>query len=116
MLPPTSTLSAYLVKKDVKPTLKATGKLQGLRPGFIVTFIHCSVQWGTETIINNSGIAVTMPLAYADTTYKILITHNNGILSSSVVPLSVGYINPTYFYVSNNIGENPNFFWVTVGK
>ena len=74
------------------------------------------VQWGTETIINNSGIAVTMPLAYADTTYKILITHNNGILSSSVVPLSVGYINPTYFYVSNNIGENPNFFWVTVGK
>lgn len=57
-----------------------------------------------------------MPLAYADTTYKILITHNNGISSSSVVPLSVGYINPTYFYVSNNIGENPNFFWVTVGK
>ena len=55
-----------------------------------------------------------MPLAYADTTYKILITHNNGILSSSVVPLSVGYINPTYFYVSNNIGENPNFFWLIV--
>lgn len=74
------------------------------------------VQWGTETIINNSGIAVTMPLAYADTTYKILITHNNGVSTSSVVPLSVGYINPTYFYVSNNIGENPNFFWVTVGK
>lgn len=74
------------------------------------------VQWGTETIINNSGIAVTMPLAYADTTYKILITHNNGVLSSSVVPLSVGYINPTYFYVSNNIGENPNFFWVTIGR
>lgn len=74
------------------------------------------VQWGTETIINNSGISVTMPLAYADTTYKILITHNNGVLSSSVVPLSVGYINPTYFYVSNNIGENPNFFWVTIGR
>ena len=74
------------------------------------------VQWGTETIINNSGIAVTMPLAYQDTAYKILVTHNNGILSSSVVPLSVGYINPTYFYVSNNISENPNFFWVTIGR
>ena len=73
-------------------------------------------QWGTETIINNSGISVTMPLAYQDTAYKILVTHNNGILSSSVVPLSVGYINPTYFYVSNNIGENPNFFWVTIGQ
>ena len=79
-------------------------------------FLSVGRQWGTETIINNSGIAVTMPLAYADTTYKILITHNNGVLSSSVVPLSVGYINPTYFYVSNNIGENPNFFWVTLGK
>ncbi|WP_301962272.1 hypothetical protein, partial [uncultured Megasphaera sp.] len=29
---------------------------------------HCTLQWGTETIINNSGIAVTMPLAYTDTT------------------------------------------------
>ncbi len=74
------------------------------------------IQWGTETIINNSGISVTMPLAYQDTAYKILVTHNNGILSSSVVPMSVGDINPTYFYVSNNIGENPNFFWVTIGR
>lgn len=73
------------------------------------------LQWGTETIINSSGIAITMPLTYQNTTYKIFVTHNNGVLSSSVVPLSVGYINPTYFYVSNNIGENPNFLWITVG-
>ena len=74
------------------------------------------VQWGTETIVNNSGIAVTMQLAYQDATYKIFVTHNNGTLSTSVVPLSVGYINPTYFYVSNNVGENPSFFWATLGK
>ena len=57
-----------------------------------------------------------MPLAYQDATYKIFVTHNNGTLSTSVVPLSVGYINPTYFYVSNNVGENPSFFWATLGK
>ena len=99
--------------------LNASGvKYSMAQNGYIClgSFGSLIIQWGTETIINNSGIAVTMPLAYADTTYKILITHNNGVLSSSVVPLSVGYINPTYFYVSNNIGENPNFFWVTIGR
>lgn len=104
----------------LKMVLNASGvKYSMAQNGYICLgefFGGLIIQWGTETIINNSGIAVTMPLAYADTTYKILITHNNGVLSSSVVPLSVGYINPTYFYVSNNIGENPNFFWVTIGR
>lgn len=72
-------------------------------------------QWGTITITNSSGIVITMPLTYQNTNYKILITHNNGILPTSVVPLSVGYINPNYFYVSNNVNQNPNVLWVTLG-
>ena len=72
-------------------------------------------QWGIITITNSSGIVITMPLTYQNTNYKILITHNNGILPTSVVPLSVGYINPNYFYVSNNINQNPNVLWVTLG-
>lgn len=56
-----------------------------------------------------------MPLTYKNINYKILVTHNNGVLPTSVVPLSVGYINPNYFYVSNNIGQNPNVLWVTLG-
>lgn len=104
----------------LKMVLNASGvKYSMAQNGYICLgsfFGGLILQWGTETIVNNSGIAVTMPLAYADATYKIFVTHNNGTLSTSVVPLSVGYINPTYFYVSNNVGENPSFFWATLGK
>ncbi len=85
----------------------------------LISFVnpHCTStkQWGTITITNSSGIVITMPLTYQNTNYKILITHNNGTLPTSVVPLSVGYINPNYFYVSNNINQNPNVLWVTLG-
>lgn len=43
-------MSAYLVKKDVKLVLKDIGKLQGLRPGLIVTFIHCTEQWVKQLV------------------------------------------------------------------
>ena len=68
MLPPTSTLSAYLVKKDVKPTLKATGKLQGLRPGFIVTFIHCFPYFVTAM---KNAVPVVIPFASTICIYPV---------------------------------------------
>ena len=71
MLPPTSTLSAYLVKKDVKPTLKATGKLQGLRPGFIVTFIHCSVQW----IYLQDEKQRILPISFSNAAFSAVVSH-----------------------------------------
>lgn len=82
------------------------GKLFG---GFIL-------QWGTETITNSSGIIVSLPISYQDAGYKAFTSHNNGTDATSIVPLSVGYINATYFYVSNNINANPAFFWATWGR
>ena len=72
-------------------------------------------QWGSATISDTKGIVVNIPITYTNTNYKILVTHNNGILPTSVVSLSVGYINPNYFYVSNNINQNPNVLWITIG-
>ena len=98
------------------PALGITGLMA--QNGYICLgklFGNLILQWGTITITDKNGISVTMPLTYKNTNYKILVTHNNGVLPTSVVPLSVGYINPNYFYVSNNIGQNPNVLWVTLG-
>ena len=67
--------------------------------------------WGTD----NTGATVTLPISYPNANYKALVTHYNGVLPTSVVPLSVGYINAGTFYVSNNSNENPAVFWVTIG-
>lgn len=61
-------MSAYLVKKDVKLVLKDIGKLQGLRPGLIVTFIHCTEQWGKAPYENLVATA-TFAIAFSNTDY-----------------------------------------------
>ena len=73
------------------------------------------LQWGKTTITNKATVLVTLPIAYSNATYKILVTHYNGTTPSSVVSLSVGYQYPTYFQVANNKGENPAIYWVTFG-
>ena len=73
------------------------------------------ISWGRVTITNNATVLVTLPLAYSNVTYIIEVTHYNGITSSSVVSLSVGYQYPTYFQIANNKNENPAVYWFTIG-
>lgn len=74
------------------------------------------VQWGLGQVSNNVGIAISLPIAHANSDYKILVTHYNGITPDSVVSLSVGQRKESDFYVSNKTNDNPAFFWVTIGQ
>ena len=73
-------------------------------------------QWGLGQVSNNVGIAISLPIAHANSGYKILVTHYNGVMPDSVVSLSVGQREESHFYVSNKTNDNPAFFWVTIGQ
>jgi hypothetical protein len=113
-------IGTFIVSMLGKQTLDALGvKYLMDQNGYICfgsLFGGLILQWGMSNITNNSGIVVTMPLAYTNTGYKVFTSHDNGVTATSVVPLSVGHITETYFYASNNTNENPAFFWMTIGN
>lgn len=74
------------------------------------------VQWGLGQVSNNVGITISLPISHANSGYKILVTHYNGVTPNSVVSLSVGQREESHFYVSNKTNDNPAFFWVTIGQ
>ena len=74
------------------------------------------VQWGLGQVSNNVGITISLPISHANSGYKILVTHYNGVTPDSVVSLSVGQREESHFYVSNKTNDNPAFFWVTIGQ
>ena len=82
----------------------------------IVSVPHCSVQWGLGQVSNSVGITISLPVSHANSGYKILVTHYNGVTPDSVVSLSVGQREKVHFYVSNKTNDNPAFFWVTIGQ
>ena len=73
------------------------------------------VQWGLGQVSNNVGITISLPISHANSDYKILVTHYNGVTPDSVVSLSVGQRKESDFYVSNKTNDNPAFFWFTIG-
>ena len=73
-------------------------------------------QWGLGQVSNNVGITISLPISHANSGYKILVTHYNGVTPDSVVSLSVGQREESHFYVSNKTNDNPAFFWVTIGQ
>jgi len=98
------------------PALGITGLMA--QNGYICLgklFGNLILQWGNGLITDKTGIIVYLPINYNNTNYRVFLTHYNGITPTSVIPLSVGYINKTYFYTSNNQSQNPSFFWFTIG-
>lgn len=83
----------------------------GLVPPFLST-----LQWGLGQVSNNVGITISLPISHANSDYKILVTHYNGVTPDSVVSLSVGQRKESDFYVSNKTNDNPAFFWFTIGQ
>lgn len=78
---------------------------------------HCRLaQWGLGQVSNNVGITISLPISHANSDYKILVTHYNGVTPDSVVSLSVGQRKESDFYVSNKTNDNPAFFWFTIGQ
>lgn len=73
-------------------------------------------QWGLGQVSNNVGITISLPISHANSGYKILVTHYNGVTPDSVVLLSVGQRKESDFYVSNKTNDNPAFFWFTIGQ
>jgi hypothetical protein len=73
-------------------------------------------QWGLGQVSNNVGITISLPISHANSGYKILVTHYNGVTPDSVVSLSVGQRKESDFYVSNKTNDNPAFFWFTIGQ
>ena len=73
-------------------------------------------QWGLGQVSNNVGITISLPISHANSGYKILVTHYNGVTPDSVVSLSVGQCKESDFYVSNKTNDNPAFFWFTIGQ
>lgn len=78
--------------------------------------LFASKQWGLGQVSNNVGITISLPISHANSDYKILVTHYNGVAPNSVVSLSVGQREESHFYVSNKTNDNPAFFWVTIGQ
>lgn len=80
--------------------------------------LGCSLhkQWGLGQVSNNIGITISLPISHANSGYKILVTHYNGVTPDSVVSLSVGQRKESDFYVSNKTNDNPAFFWFTIGQ
>ena len=81
----------------------------------INTISNLIINWGQTYISNNSGVVVTFANSFSNTQYSLTATHNNGETANSVVALSMGYKNPTYCYISNNIGQNPAFMYIAIG-
>ena len=82
----------------------------------IIPVPHCTLQWGLGQVSNNVGITISLPISHANSGYKILVTHYNGVTPDSVVSLSVGQRKESDFYVSNKTNDNPAFFWFTIGQ
>ena len=74
------------------------------------------INWGQTKITNNSGVVTSFAHSFSNDAYSLTATHHNGESANSVVALSMGYKNPTYCYISNNIGENPAFMYIAIGE
>lgn len=74
------------------------------------------IQWGkSEANAPSGGVRlVYFPLSVDSEKCKIIVTHYNGTLTTSMEPLSVGTITENSFILSFNVNQYPTAFYIVI--